>query len=52
MLSPRPAGADGGLVVDLNCDMGEGMDTDAAIFPFISVLRILPAAAMREMPTL
>ncbi len=23
-------------VVDLNCDMGEGMSTDAAIFPFIS----------------
>jgi len=23
-------------VIDLNCDMGEGMSTDAAIFPFIS----------------
>jgi UPF0271 protein len=40
MLSPRHAGADGGLVVDLNCDMGEGMDTDAAIFPFISSANI------------
>ncbi len=26
--------------VDLNCDMGEGMDTDAAIFPFISSANI------------
>jgi 5-oxoprolinase (ATP-hydrolysing) subunit A len=40
MLSPRHAGADGGLVVDLTCDMGEGMDTDAAIFPFISSANI------------
>jgi len=26
--------------VDLNCDMGEGMDTDTAIFPFISSANI------------
>lgn len=26
--------------VDLNCDMGEGMDTDADIFPFISSVNI------------
>jgi len=24
------------MLIDLNCDMGEGMDTDAAIFPYIS----------------
>lgn len=28
------------LYVDLNCDMGEGMDTDAAVFPFISSANI------------
>ena len=28
------------LRIDLNCDMGEGMDTDAAIFPFISSANI------------
>ena len=28
------------LRVDLNCDMGEGMETDAAIFPFISSANI------------
>jgi UPF0271 protein len=28
------------LLVDLNCDMGEGMETDAAIFPFISSANI------------
>jgi UPF0271 protein len=28
------------LKVDLNCDMGEGMDTDAAIFPLISSANI------------
>lgn len=27
-------------VIDLNCDMGEGMATDAAIFPFISSANI------------
>jgi UPF0271 protein len=27
-------------VIDLNCDMGEGMDTDAAIMPFISSANI------------
>src|SRR4051812_48668936 len=26
--------------IDLNCDMGEGMDTDAAIMPFISSANI------------
>jgi len=26
--------------IDLNCDMGEGMDTDAAIFPFITSANI------------
>ena len=26
--------------IDLNCDMGEGMDTDTAIFPFISSANI------------
>jgi UPF0271 protein len=28
------------LSVDLNCDMGEGMETDASIFPFISSANI------------
>ena len=28
------------MTVDLNCDMGEGMDTDAVIFPFISSANI------------
>lgn len=28
------------LKIDLNCDMGEGMETDAAIFPFISSANI------------
>jgi UPF0271 protein len=28
------------LSIDLNCDMGEGMETDAAIFPFISSANI------------
>ena len=27
-------------MIDLNCDMGEGMETDAAIFPFISSANI------------
>lgn len=31
---------DASPVIDLNCDMGEGMDTDAAIFPFISSANI------------
>jgi len=30
----------GGRYIDLNCDMGEGMTTDAAIFPFISSANI------------
>ena len=37
-------GAAGGGVraagIDLNCDMGEGMETDAAIFPFVSSANI------------
>jgi UPF0271 protein len=52
MLSGEAAGASGPgqtasapgeaapLRVDLNCDMGEGMETDAAIFPFISSANI------------
>jgi UPF0271 protein len=28
------------MLIDLNCDMGEGMETDAAIFPFISSANI------------
>lgn len=32
--APRP------VSIDLNCDMGEGMATDAAIFPFISSANI------------
>lgn len=28
------------IYIDLNCDMGEGMDTDAAIMPFISSANI------------
>jgi UPF0271 protein len=28
------------VLIDLNCDMGEGMETDAAIFPFISSANI------------
>jgi UPF0271 protein len=34
MLSTAPR------VIDLNCDMGEGMETDALIFPFISSANI------------
>ena len=30
----------GGRYIDLNCDMGEGLTTDAAIFPFISSANI------------
>ena len=30
----------GALSIDLNCDMGEGMPTDGAIFPFISSANI------------
>ncbi|HTI10138.1 MAG TPA: 5-oxoprolinase subunit PxpA [Puia sp.] len=43
MLNEDATGASGAretLSVDLNCDMGEGMDTDAAIFPFISSANI------------
>ncbi len=28
------------MLIDLNCDMGEGMETDAAIFPFINSANI------------
>lgn len=28
------------MLIDLNCDMGEGMETDAAIFPYISSANI------------
>lgn len=28
------------VYIDLNCDMGEGMDSDAAVFPFISSANI------------
>jgi UPF0271 protein len=28
------------MLIDLNCDMGEGMETDAAIFPYISSVNI------------
>jgi len=28
------------MLIDLNCDMGEGMDTDEAIFPYISSANI------------
>jgi UPF0271 protein len=28
------------LYIDLNCDMGEGMDSDAAVFPFITSANI------------
>lgn len=41
MLSDGAAG--GGIRaagIDLNCDMGEGMETDAAIFPFVSSANI------------
>ena len=27
-------------MIDLNCDMGEGMDNDAAIMPFIQSVNI------------
>jgi UPF0271 protein len=36
----RGFAADRDAVIDLNCDMGEGMETDAAIFPFISSANI------------
>jgi UPF0271 protein len=52
MLSSFPAGADGGAVVDLNCDMGEGMDTDAAIFPFISSANIACGAHAGDADTM
>jgi 5-oxoprolinase (ATP-hydrolysing) subunit A len=39
--APRSADdADGSAFIDLNCDMGEGMETDAAIFPFLSSANI------------
>jgi UPF0271 protein len=33
-------GSSGSLTIDLNCDMGEGMPTDDAIFPFITSANI------------
>ncbi len=29
-----------GLTIDINCDMGEGMDNDAALMPYISSANI------------
>jgi UPF0271 protein len=52
MLSALQAGEDGGLVVDLNCDMGEGMETDAAIFPFISSANIACGAHAGDADTM
>lgn len=39
-------------MIDLNCDMGEGMDTDAAIFPFISSANIACGAHAGDAPTM
>jgi UPF0271 protein len=39
-------------VIDLNCDMGEGMDTDAAIFPFISSANIACGAHAGDAATM
>lgn len=52
MLSAVPAGEHVGPVVDLNCDMGEGMDTDAAIFPFISSCNIACGAHAGDADTM
>ncbi len=38
--------------IDLNCDMGEGMDTDAAIFPFISSANIACGAHAGDADTM
>jgi UPF0271 protein len=38
--------------IDLNCDMGEGMDTDAAIFPFISSANIACGAHAGDAATM
>ena len=38
--------------VDLNCDMGEGLDTDAAIFPFISSANIACGAHAGDADTM
>ena len=43
MLSGPASGPGGGVrlpAIDLNCDMGEGMDADAELFPFISSCNI------------
>jgi UPF0271 protein len=40
------------LTVDLNCDMGEGMITDAAIFPFISSANIACGAHAGDTDTM
>jgi UPF0271 protein len=38
--------------IDLNCDMGEGMDTDTAIFPFISSANIACGAHAGDADTM
>jgi 5-oxoprolinase (ATP-hydrolysing) subunit A len=38
--------------IDLNCDMGEGMETDAAIFPFISSANIACGAHAGDADTM
>ncbi len=38
--------------IDLNCDMGEGIDTDAAIFPFISSANIACGAHAGDADTM
>ena len=38
--------------MDLNCDMGEGMETDAAIFPFISSANIACGAHAGDIDTM
>ena len=40
------------MYIDLNCDMGEGMDTDAAIMPFISSVNIACGYHAGDKPTI
>ncbi len=40
------------LSIDLNCDMGEGMDTDTAIFPYISSANIACGYHAGDMDTM
>ena len=40
------------LSIDLNCDMGEGMDTDASIFPYISSANIACGAHAGDVDTM